>query len=55
MKTLLLNLGLVVGLASCTTDPALNRRIMDTTTDIVTLGLAQNAPVPQPLPTTSSK
>jgi len=55
MKTLLLHLGLVVGLASCTTSQPLNDRLVSVGVELITLGMAQNAPVPQPLPTTFSK
>lgn len=55
MKTLLLNLALVVGLTSCTTNQPLNDKLVSVGAELITLGMAQNAPVPQPLPTTLSK
>lgn len=55
MKTLLLNLALVVGLASCTTNQPLNDKLIGVGFDLITLGLTQEAPLPQPLPKTFRK
>jgi hypothetical protein len=55
MKTLLLNLALVVGLASCTTNQPLNDKLVSVGVELITLGMAQNATTPEPLPRTLSK
>jgi len=54
MKALLL-LGLVAVLASCTTNQPLNDKLVSVGVELITLGMAQNAPAPEPLPTTLSK
>jgi len=54
MKALLL-LGLVAVHASCTTNQPLNDKLIGVGFDLITLGLTQNAPAPEPLPTTLSK
>ena len=47
MKPLLL--ASVLALASCTTNEQLNAKLIDVSLDIVTLGITQKAPEPQPL------
>jgi len=55
MKTPLLLLALVAVLASCTTSQPLNDKLVSVGFDLITLGMAQNATTPEPLPTTLSK